>query len=119
MTLRPSGPPPIAWVAALIVVCGPAPEGPTTQELPGEWRAAPPMPTARQEMPSALLGDRIYTPGGFDDRGRASTVMEVYDVGSERWSAAASLPEGRHHPGVAAAAGRLYVIGGYAEAGAT
>jgi N-acetylneuraminic acid mutarotase len=71
------------------------------------------MLTSRQEMPSALLNGRVYTPGGMNPQGDASAVMEVYDPASNAWSAAPSLPEGRHHPGTAVAGGRLYVIGGY------
>jgi hypothetical protein len=64
-------------------------------------------------MPSALIGGSVYTPGGFDAQGRASAVMEVYDVAADRWSSAPPMPEGRHHPGVAAADGKVFVIGGY------
>jgi N-acetylneuraminic acid mutarotase len=79
----------------------------------GHWTTKAPLPTPRQEMPSALIGERIYTPGGFDAQGQASAVMEVYEVAADRWSPAPPMPEGRHHPGVAAADGKVFVIGGY------
>ncbi|MGH7358371.1 MAG: Kelch repeat-containing protein, partial [Candidatus Rokuibacteriota bacterium] len=72
------------------------------------------MPTARQEMPSALVSGRIYTPGGLDASRNASAVLEVYDVAANRWTTAPPMPQARHHPGVAAAGGRVFVIGGYA-----
>jgi len=83
----------------------------------GVWAAKAPLPTARQEMPSALVAGRIYTPGGYDAKGQTVAVLEVYDVAADRWSSGPALPEGRNHPGVAAAGGMVFVIGGYAPNG--
>ncbi|MEJ7811124.1 MAG: kelch repeat-containing protein [Gemmatimonadaceae bacterium] len=64
-------------------------------------------------MPSALLGGRIYTPGGIDADRSAEVRMDVYDPATDRWTPAPPLPEARHHFGIAVAGGKLYVIGGY------
>src|SRR5262245_35816551 len=53
----------------------------------GRWDVRAPLGTARQEMPSALIGGRIYTPGGFDAQGGTVAILEIYDVASDRWSA--------------------------------
>ena len=83
----------------------------------GVWSTRASLPTARQEMPSAHVAGRIYTPGGYDSAGQTSAVLEVYDVASDRASAAPPMPEGRNHPGVAASGASVYVIGGYTAAG--
>lgn len=80
---------------------------------PGAWSARAALPTPRQEMPSALLGGRIYTPGGIDADRSAEVRMDVYDPATDRWTPAPPLPEARHHFGIAVAGGKLYVIGGY------
>ncbi len=105
-------------VALLLAGCGSGGDGSvspvdTNPAVRGTWSARAPLPTPRQEMPSALLGGRIYTPGGMDPQGSALGLMEVYDPVTNSWAAAPPLPEGRHHPGVAVAGGRLYVLGGY------
>ena len=99
--------------ACLLASCDRAGRAAGTGAAAGSWQAKAPLPTARQEMPSALVAGRIYTPGGFDAAGAASARLEVYDVAADRWSAATPMPEARHHPGVAAAGGRVFVFGGY------
>ena len=67
---------------------------PTDQSQPGigVWDTRAPLPTARQEMPSALLGGRIYTPGGFDAQGATVATLEIYDVAADVWTNGPSMP---------------------------
>src|SRR6476620_4955654 len=115
----------MAWSAvvfsacvALAVACGDD-NSPTDQSQPGSglWDTRAPLPTARQEMPSALLGGRIYTPGGYDAQGATVATLEIYDVAADVWTKGPSMPEGRNHPGVTVAGGLLFVAGGYTSAG--
>ena len=55
---------------SLALACG-GDGPPTDQSQPGVgvWDSRAPLPTARQEMPSALVDGRIYTPGGYDAQG--------------------------------------------------
>ena len=72
----------------LVVSCGddaPAPNA--SQPGAGKWDTRASLLTARQEMPSALVGGRIYTPGGYDAQGGTVATLEVYDVAADRWSA--------------------------------
>ena len=69
-------------------------------------------------MPSALIANRIYTPGGYDASRATSAVLEVYDSATDRWTAGPTMPEGRNHPCVVAGGGRLFVIGGYSASNA-
>ena len=77
----------------------------------GNWTSLEPMPTARQEMPSAVMDGKIYVIGGITLL--ASDVMEVYDPAANSWSSSVSLPANRHHHGTAAVNGKLYIIGGF------
>ena len=101
--------------AALVLAGCASGNQPVTGEFAGEgtWTSKAPLPAARQEMPSAAVGARIYTPGGLDAQGAASSALTIYDVATDGWSTARPMPESRHHPGVAAAGGKVYVIGGY------
>ena len=79
----------------------------------GQWITRAPLPSARQEMPHAVIDGKIYVVGGIDGGRTATNVMEVYDPVLDLWSPAMALPVAMHHLGVAAAGGKLYVLGGY------
>lgn len=51
------------------------------------------MPTARSEIAGAVLNDIIYIIGGFDNAGRSTSTMEVYDTVTGKWTKATSLPQ--------------------------
>ena len=51
------------------------------------------MTQPRQDFGSAVLGDKLYAIGGFQDTVLSS--VEVYDLNTRKWSAAASLKEAR------------------------
>lgn len=78
----------------------------------GHWITRAPLPTARQELATAVLDGRIYVVGGMDAAGTALARVDVFDPEANSWSVAAPLPEPRHHLGLAAAQGRIYAIGG-------
>lgn len=81
----------------------------------GEWTEATPPFTAHREMGAAVIGDRIYVPGGISASRSVMAGMSVYDVAAGVWSTGPAMPEPRHHHGVAAVDGKLYVIGGYSS----
>ncbi len=103
-------------LAGLGAGCAQGGEPPSSTPTPpgaGAWTAKAALPTARQEMPSALIAGRIYTPGGYDAAAQTTAVLEIYEVATDRWSTGPSMPEGRNHPGVVAVAGSVFVVGGY------
>ncbi|MGH7454706.1 MAG: Kelch repeat-containing protein [bacterium] len=79
----------------------------------GAWFTRKPLPTARQEIPHAVLNGKIYVPGGFVGGGLATNIVEVFDPAANAWSTIAPLPIRMHHLAFAAANNRLYVLGGY------
>jgi N-acetylneuraminic acid mutarotase len=76
--------------------------------LAGRWSEGAPQTPARSELPAAVLGDRIYVPGGFG----GETVFQAYDPATDRWIDLARLPVGLHHLMTAASGGNVYVFGG-------
>jgi N-acetylneuraminic acid mutarotase len=86
---------------------------PIDQTASGTWIARAPMPTARQEVAVATLGNEIYVVGGFGANSEPVATVEVYDVASDRWEPRAPYPVPVHHAAAAVVSGRLFVVGGY------
>ena len=86
---------------------------PIDQSAAGTWARHAPLPTARQEVAVAALGERIYVIGGFGAAAEPVATVEAYDVATDTWTAPAPYPVPVHHAAAAVVAGRLYVVGGY------
>ncbi|MEK7475414.1 MAG: kelch repeat-containing protein [Candidatus Coatesbacteria bacterium] len=81
------------------------------------WTPEAPMPTARRDAGTAVVGGTVYVVGGNDGAaGYART--EAYDPATDSWATLASLPTGRYGLGVVAVGGTIYAIGGGAGGGA-
>lgn len=78
----------------------------------GVWRTLAPMPSARQEVATAVLNGKIYVIGGFTSAGASTNTVEVYDLQTNIWTSAASIPILNNHGTAAVAAGKLYAFGG-------
>ena len=77
------------------------------------WTTGTPMPTPRSEIAGAVLDDKIYIVGGFDNSGHSTSIVEVYDPVTDKWTQATSLPQPLDHTAaVASNDGKLYVVGG-------
>jgi N-acetylneuraminic acid mutarotase len=78
------------------------------------WMTGASLPTARSEIAGAALDGKIYVIGGFDNSGRSSDSVEVYDVIADKWTTGGPLPQPLDHTAVASFDGKLYVVrGGY------
>lgn len=78
----------------------------------GEWRTLAPLPTARQEVSTAVLDGKLYVIAGFNSAGGNTNNVDVYDPQSNTWSAAAPLPIATNHNAAAVVQGKLYAFGG-------
>jgi N-acetylneuraminic acid mutarotase len=84
----------------------------------GSWSSGAPMPTARTEVTSALLGSKIFVIGGFHGSGANSNTVEVYDTATNTWPAGyAPYPHPVDHAVAASALGKVFVFGGYTTFG--
>jgi len=78
----------------------------------GAWSPAATKPTAVSEVEAALIGEKIYVPGGFDADGAATMVLEIYDPRQDIWTMGAPLPVPLANYALADYEGLLFVFGG-------
>ena len=77
------------------------------------WTARTPKPIPVSNIGAAVLGDRIYVPGGCTDQSNAIGQVEVYVPAEDRWTQAAPLPTPLCAYALAVANGRIYLFGGW------
>lgn len=82
-------------------------------QLENSWSQRADKPTATAFARAAVIGEKIYLPGGTSFGGAVSDRLEVYDPRGDSWSEAARLPYGISDYGLAAFEGRLYLFGGW------
>lgn len=70
------------------------------------------MPTARQEIATAVLDGKVYVIGGYDAGTNPTSRVDVYNPNTDTWAGARAIPFTNHHQGAAVAAGKLYTFGG-------
>ena len=78
----------------------------------GTWQTLAPMPSARQELATAVLNGKIYVMAGFAGTEGPTATVEVYNPNTNTWASAQSLPFANDHNNAAVAAGKLYSFGG-------
>lgn len=81
--------------------------------LNNTWTPLAAKPTAASEMQGAVLGGRIYVPGGCDGQGVPTEVTEVYDIERNLWVEAEPLPYPLSHYALVSFEGKLYLFGGW------
>jgi DNA-binding CsgD family transcriptional regulator/outer membrane protein assembly factor BamB len=81
----------------------------------GSWTALSRKPTAVTDVQAAMLGGKLYVPGGrrSSDSKSVSDVFERYDPRTETWEKLPSLPQPRSAYALATLEGKLYVFGGW------
>jgi len=97
--------------AGLVVVLWPALAS-DGQTGGGIWQDLAQMPTARQELATAVLNGKIYVIGGYDKEGNSTDTVEVYNPSTNTWASAHPIPTAQNHNSAAVAAGKLYSFGG-------
>ena len=70
------------------------------------------MSISRSEITSAVLNDKIYVIGGFENGRSPTPEVEVYDPITNNWTIVAPLPQPLDHTAAASYNGKLYVVGG-------
>ncbi len=76
------------------------------------WRRMAEKPTPVSEVQAAVIGGKIYVPGGLLADGTATRIMEVYLPQEDRWTQAADLPQEVSAYALVAYEGKLYLFGG-------
>jgi DNA-binding CsgD family transcriptional regulator/N-acetylneuraminic acid mutarotase len=70
-------------------------------------------PTAVGDVQAAVIGNKIYVPGGRLETGQVTGVLEAYDPQNNRWTTLEPLPQPRSGYALAAVEGKLYLFGGW------
>jgi hypothetical protein len=89
-----------------------AQEGSSQSVTSSPWTTGAPIPTPRSEIAGTALNGKVYIIGGFDETGRSTTTVEVYDPIADKWTTASPLPQPLDHTAAASYDGKLYVVGG-------
>jgi N-acetylneuraminic acid mutarotase len=93
-----------------------------TLGCPVTWVTMSPMPTARDDATTGIIGTKIYVAGGSDSVSVLGTVEE-YDTATDTWTncggTCASMPVPTWENTGAALNGKVYVFGGFSDIGAS
>ncbi len=77
------------------------------------WLGGKPKPLPVSEIQAAVLGGKIYVPGGKQANGQASQSLEIYDPLRDTWESGPDLPYPVSAYALAAFEGKLYLFGGW------
>lgn len=77
------------------------------------WTRLTDKPTRVSDVSAAVIGDKIYVPGGRATSGEVADAMEVYDPEGNAWEEKARLPVALSAYALAAFEGKLYLFGGW------
>ncbi len=77
------------------------------------WSGGAPKPTAASNIGAAVIGDRIYVPGGCTGPTSVTDRLEVYHPQNDKWTQAASMPLPVCAYALATVGNKLYVFGGW------
>jgi N-acetylneuraminic acid mutarotase len=81
------------------------------------WFRGANMPTPRTDFTGAVLNDKFYVIGGFNNEGKTTDIVEFYDPETDTWETGPPLPVPLDHAAAATYNHKLYVVGGYKNDG--
>jgi DNA-binding CsgD family transcriptional regulator len=93
------------------------PDGALLRYMPKEdtWESLASKTTPVSHVQAAMVGEKIYVPGGLLKGGKQTNIMEVYDPRQNTWETRAPLPLPLSDYALASFEGRLYLFGGLSE----
>jgi DNA-binding CsgD family transcriptional regulator/N-acetylneuraminic acid mutarotase len=77
------------------------------------WEQLSSKPTAVTDASAAVIGGKIYVPGGRTVSGALSATLEIYDPVQDRWENGAALPQPLSAYALVVFEGKLYLFGGW------
>jgi DNA-binding CsgD family transcriptional regulator/N-acetylneuraminic acid mutarotase len=77
------------------------------------WEVLADKPTSTSQIRAALIGERIYVPGGRTANGKPSSILEVFDPRHNTWESKQPLPIPLSDYALASFDGKLYLFGGF------
>jgi DNA-binding CsgD family transcriptional regulator len=83
------------------------------QPASNQWKQLKSKPTAVSDVSAAVIGGRIFVPGGRLSSGEVTDVLEIFDPRQNVWQEGAALPTALSAYALAAFEGKLYLFGGW------
>ncbi len=77
------------------------------------WESLAHKPIPVKDVGAAVVGGRVYVPGGCDAQGHPLNALAVYDPEADAWSTETPLPLPLCAYAIAALEGRIYLFGGW------
>jgi DNA-binding CsgD family transcriptional regulator len=77
-----------------------------------QWRKLSPKPTRVQNIGAAVIGGKVYVPGGELESGQMTDTLEIFDPVKNIWVEGSRLPEKISSYAITSFEGRLYLFGG-------
>ncbi|PKO07373.1 MAG: hypothetical protein CVU41_01350 [Chloroflexi bacterium HGW-Chloroflexi-3] len=77
------------------------------------WSEGAILPTALKDIQVAILGERIYLPGGIDGNNEVNSGLLVYNPRNNNWEKGAELPIPISSYALAPYEGKIYLFGGF------
>lgn len=77
------------------------------------WESLSQKPVPVTNTNAAVVGGKIYIPGGETSSGELTNILEIYDPSQDRWERGVSLPMPLSSYGLAAYEGKIYLFGGW------
>ena len=77
------------------------------------WAQLSDKPTPVADVHGALIGERIYVPGGRRADGEPTDILEIYDPRRDSWSMGAPLPQAVSAYALVGFEGQMYLFGGW------
>jgi len=77
------------------------------------WTTLHDKPTAVYDASAALIGEKIYVPGGITEAGKPTKIVEVYNPRKNIWEKCADMPFAINGYGMVSYEGQLYLFGGW------
>jgi len=77
------------------------------------WDTLPSKPVPVTDIQAAVIGGKIYVPGGKLSSGSPTNIMEIYEPSKNLWKEGPSLPIPTCGYGLVAFEGKLFLFGGW------
>ncbi len=81
--------------------------------LTNTWSLLNEKPTPVYDASAAVIGEKIYVPGGVKEDGSLTNVVEVFNPRKNEWENSAELPVALSAYGLASYEGQVYLFGGW------
>lgn len=78
-----------------------------------EWVTLRKKPTAVKDVNAAIIGGKIFVPGGILPDGKVTDKLEIYEPANDSWQSGSPLPVPLSGYALASYEGNLYVFGGW------